>query len=267
MSKFKESVIVFWVWLISGAMFIMGGSLLDDSDAPLGSTLLALAIGSVLLYAGKKLHKKYRLSFKIYLVVAIFVFLSTLGPSNLTVGTFVFGTIASFAFVAQGVWFYKKGAINSTTVSITPQTNLNLPPINTGLPPARQHIQRLIHLQTVFKNPLLSDQISYLRTSGHQILDFIDANPNQAHKADTFKEYYLPKAVQLLEKYAELSQKTIKSENIQEAMHKITTSLNNIEKVFAHCLNSLYSDITQDIDMDLDVLEQMMDLDGVDFKD
>jgi len=36
-----------------------------------------------------------------------------------------------------------------------------------------------------------------------------------------------------------------------------------LKRIFEHCLDSLYSDIVQDISVDIEVLEQLMNLEGL----
>jgi len=132
-----------------------------------------------------------------------------------------------------------------------------------GMPLERQHMQQLVDLYNVIHDHDVKNHITHLHASGIQILNFVDANPDQAHKANMFKEYYLPKTVNLLDKYASFNQQAIRGQNIQDAMDKIAGTLPQFRRIFDHSLNSLYSDIVQDVSMDIEVLEQMMDLDGL----
>ena len=103
-----------------------------------------------------------------------------------------------------------------------------------------------------------------MRDISRQIVDFIENNPDQEHKLDTFIEYYFLKSLRLLEEYVSLSRAAVKSRNMQETITKISAAMGNMVRVFEHCLNNLYSDRMLDIDTDLAVLEQMMNLEGMD---
>jgi len=272
MKKFMISFSIFVLWFISGAMFIMAGSFISEGDQ---AWVASAGVGVVLCvsfwYAGRKLQNKFKTGFQVCYAVAVclFLFMLIMIPEFNAV-EIVCGIAAALAFAGYGIWMDKKGHKFTTEEpeQLPPFSKPQLapPPFSqkvTNQPLERQFLQRLANLNNIVKNTQIKNQISVLHASGTQILDFAFTNPEQAHEAVVFKEYYLPKTVQLLEQYAMFSQKAVKSENMVESMEKIASAVDNMEKIFKHCLNKMYGDLTQDISADIDALEQMMSLECI----
>ena len=127
----------------------------------------------------------------------------------------------------------------------------------------RGYIRQLDELGKTIADPKIVSQIAHLQEISIQIFDFIQRNPGHSRKINTFMDYYYPTAIKFLENYARFDAKSIKGENINEAMAKISDSLGKIEGAFAHQLDSLYSDKALDITTDIAVLENIMKSEGV----
>ena len=59
------------------------------------------------------------------------------------------------------------------------------------------------------------------------------------------------------------AQKEMKTIAMHETMGKISAYIVNMKQIYEHCLDSLYSNMVADIDVDIDVLEQLMNLEGL----
>lgn len=126
-----------------------------------------------------------------------------------------------------------------------------------------RYIRRLDELGKTIANPVIVKQIANLQEISIQIFEFIQKNPGHARKINTFMDYYYPTAIKFLENYDRLSSKSVRGENINEAISKISDSLSKIESAFAHQLDSLYSDKALDIATDIAVLDNIMKSEGV----
>jgi len=265
--KFIVSVGVFTIWMISGIAIMLGGMFIYEQDtawwaAVAVCVIFAYAVG----YFGRWLYRKFRLGVQVYWVVAIFILLfSLIIMPDSPIIEFLAGVLAAVIFAVLGIVEYKKSGNRSEDAEVPENSAPTkfITETNTNALTAKHYVSHLESLSKIINDSYVRSRVIHLQTVGKQILDFTDSNPDNAHKADMFKEYYLPKTVKLIEKYAVFSQQAIKSENMQSSMVRISESLVNMEKIFEHCLNSLYSDIALDISVDIDVLEQMMNLEGV----
>jgi len=127
----------------------------------------------------------------------------------------------------------------------------------------RGYIRRLEELRSEIADAKIRGQIANLQEISIQIFEFIQKNPGHARKINTFMDYYYPTAIKFLESYAKFDAKSVKGENINATMTKISESLSKIEEAFAHQLDSLYSDKALDITTDIAVLENIMKSEGV----
>jgi len=125
------------------------------------------------------------------------------------------------------------------------------------------YIRRLDELAKTINDPKIVSQIAHLKDISIQIFEFIQRNPGHARKINTFMDYYYPTAIKFLDNYVRFDAKSIKGENINDAMAKINDSLSKIEEAFAHQLDSLYSDKVLDITTDIAVLENIMKSEGL----
>ena len=263
--KFIVSVAVFTIWMFSGIVIMLGGMFAYHQDSAWGvAVAICLAISYGVWYCGRKLYGRFKLGFQLYWVVAVvmLLFAFIIQPTSPFM-EFAAGVISAVIFTVLGFAEYRKNDINNDNNEIVQKTEQTRPDVDPIIPAANRYVQCLENLSKTINDSYVRSQIIYLHMASRQIVDFADSNPQDAHKAAMFKEYYLPKTVKLLEKYATLSQQTIRSENIQSSMDKIADSLENMRKIFGHCLNSLYGDIALDISVDIDVLEQMMNLEGM----
>jgi len=147
--------------------------------------------------------------------------------------------------------FAQAGMMGTAPAAIPPQID-------------HQHINRLSHLYNLTTDTHTKERVSYLYGITKQIFDFAYANPADIHKTSFFMDFHLPKTVGLLEKYITISQQEIKSNNMHEAMDKISIALDQLKVVFEHSLDNLYSDIVHNISVDLDVIDSLINLEGMD---
>ena len=255
-------VLVFAVWASAGFVFLVAAALIRDLGIALAIITIASGVG--LWFVGRWLHDKFKLGPRVMWWTAAFTLLFALALSS--TGHFielVLGLIACGIFIAHGIHVRKKvravaSAAGSSDYWETPVYSSN-PVVANG----QRYIHRLDRLHPTIDNDRIKGQVAHLQAVGTQILDYIEANPDCAHKTDLFMDFYLPKTVELLEEYASFSRQAVKSQNIQDAMSKISGSVARMEQVFEHSLNNLYGDRVLDISGDIETLEQMMILEGL----
>ena len=255
--KFIASAVVFFLWCATGFVLSIGLSMaIQDLEIGPGITLI---IASAFLGAwGWIIYKKVKLDAAVCWAVSgvqLLLSLIILLGEQWTAFDFMICLAVALMFGAYGFVSYRNRKHTPDlrgTGQILPLASLDA-----------SHLGRITFLAGHIADHDVRGQVSHLQRMAKQILDFAAANPGEAHKATLFKEHYLPKTVALLEKYHLFAQKDTKTIAMHETMGKISAYIVNMKQIYEHCLDSLYSDMVTDIDVDIDVLEQLMSLEGI----
>ena len=262
--KFIASAVVFFLWCATGFFAIIGISTIFQ-DLEIGTGVVILILGAIHGVLGWVLYTKRHLDPSVcWAVSGVLALLSLIMLSGYpwTAFDFVVALAVALAFGAYGFVSYRKKRHGPPVQPITGQMpnpmHVPVAPVDTS------HLGRITFLAGHIADHNVRGQVAHLQRTARQILDFAAANPAEAHKATLFKEHYLPKTVELLEKYNHFAQKEVKTIAMYEAIDKICAYIVNMRQIYEHCLDSLYSDMVADINMDIDVLDQLMSLEGMD---
>jgi len=248
-------------------------SFLGPDELEIGTIIVGIVITAGLWIFGHWLHIKFKQGHQVCWAVTVTILLFTLILlQDWTALEIAGGFISTSAFAVYSTIEHRKNikmpkpAINTASpanpvhpVHMTPgHTGVNRPLVN------HQYINRLSYLYSVTRDQDTKAQIEYLYNVTKQIYDYIYANPGDLHKITFFMDYQLPKTIQLLDKYTAFTQKEVKSRNIQDALDKIAASIGQMKKIFENCLDSLYNDVVHEINVEIEVMEQLLKMEGLD---
>lgn len=142
--------------------------------------------------------------------------------------------------------------------------------INTGneeldevLTAAMKYMNELTALDVSITSERIDKPLQDLVRICQQIFDYIKKTPGKVRQIRQFMNYYLPTTIKLLKNYDELSRQPVKGDNIKAAMAKIEETILVIRAAFEKELDSLYEDKAMDITVDIEVLENMMEQEGL----
>ena len=96
-----------------------------------------------------------------------------------------------------------------------------------------------------------------------KILDYQRKSPSKAGQLHSFLGYYLPTTLKILRAYARLESQGIEGENIRSAKQRIEGMMDKVVEGFEKQLDKLFQDDAMDITTDVEVLERMLDKDGL----
>ncbi len=96
-----------------------------------------------------------------------------------------------------------------------------------------------------------------------KILDYQRKNPSKAGQLRSFLNYYLPTTLKILRAYARMEAQGIEGENIRLAKQRIEGMMDKVVEGFEKQLDKLFQDDAMDITTDVEVLERMLDKDGL----
>ena len=109
----------------------------------------------------------------------------------------------------------------------------------------------------------LAETVGRLASSGHRILDYLAGDPSKTPLLRRFFSYYMPTLKKLLDTYLMFGEKAADTAEAETSRAEIRDAVGEMEKVFAKQLDKLYYDAALDISTDIDVLDAMLESDGL----
>ena len=113
----------------------------------------------------------------------------------------------------------------------------------------------------------LSAQIKQIEILTEKIFAYVSEHPQDVRQIRQFLNYYLPTTIKLLKQYVVLQDQGMRMGNIDDGMKKIEDMLDKIIVAFQRQLDSLFESSVVDITADIQVMEQMMQSEGLTGKD
>ena len=96
-----------------------------------------------------------------------------------------------------------------------------------------------------------------------KILDYQHQNPAKAGELRQFLNYYLPTTLKLLKTYAQLDAQGVEGDNITASKQRIEGMMDKVVEGFEKQLDQLFQTDAMDIATDVEVLERMLEKDGL----
>ena len=109
----------------------------------------------------------------------------------------------------------------------------------------------------------MSRKIERIEEITRKILAYQRNNPAKAHELRQFLSYYLPTTLKLLNAYAQMEAQGVEGENITAAKERIEGMMDKVVEGFEKQLDQLFKTDAMDIASDVDVLERMLEKDGL----
>jgi 5-bromo-4-chloroindolyl phosphate hydrolysis protein len=113
------------------------------------------------------------------------------------------------------------------------------------------------------KNNIMQLKINEMYDIGHQIFEIVKKDPKNVRSVQQFSSYYLDTTIKIIKKYIELSKHTSYSTEVKNAVEKVESTLNQVKRVFEKQLEHLVQDDVLDLDMEMSVLEETLELEGL----
>ena len=96
-----------------------------------------------------------------------------------------------------------------------------------------------------------------------KILNTVQFNPKKGKKIDNFFDYYLPVLLKIVNKYDEVENQRLKSQEGKDFLIKADKMIKDTNNAFSSILASLYQSDIMDVDADMKVYNLMMKADGI----
>lgn len=112
-------------------------------------------------------------------------------------------------------------------------------------------------------DPVMSAKIDRIGEITGKIFGYLRDKPDKEGQLRSFLSYYLPTTLKILRAYAQMEAQGIEGENISAAKKRIEDMMDKVVDGFEKQLDKLFQDDAMDITTDVEVLERMLDKDGL----
>ena len=109
----------------------------------------------------------------------------------------------------------------------------------------------------------ISDKTVLIEEYTAKIFRIVEENPEKLPQIRRFMDYYLPTTIKLLRSYSTLEKQDIRGENITSTKENIERILDTLVKGYEQQLDQLFKTDAIDIAADINVLENLMQQDGL----
>ena len=109
----------------------------------------------------------------------------------------------------------------------------------------------------------ISAQIDEIEEITRKIFRQLKAEPEKEPQLRSFLNYYLPTTLKILKAYARMEDQGVDGENIRTAKARIEGMMDKVVDGFEKQLDRLFEVDTMDITADVEVLERMLEKDGL----
>ena len=112
-------------------------------------------------------------------------------------------------------------------------------------------------------DPVMSEKIDRIGEITGKIFAYQQKNPGKDGQLRSFLSYYLPTTLRILKAYAQMEAQGIEGENISAAKGRIEGMMDKVVEGFEKQLDRLFENDAMDITTDVEVLERMLEKDGL----
>ena len=124
-------------------------------------------------------------------------------------------------------------------------------------------LREIRQVNDAIEDPVMSEKIDRIGEITGKILDYQRKNPNKNSQLRSFLSYYLPTTLKILKACAQTEAQGSEGENISAAKERIEGMMDKVVEGFEKQLDKLFQDDAMDITTDVEVLERMLDKDGL----
>lgn len=124
-------------------------------------------------------------------------------------------------------------------------------------------LREIRRLNDDIDDPAMSRKIDRIGEITSKIYSYAKQNPGKEDQLRSFLNYYLPTTLKILKAYARMEDQGVEGENIRTAKARIEGMMDKVVDGFEKQLDRLFEVDTMDITADVEVLERMLEKDGL----
>lgn len=116
-----------------------------------------------------------------------------------------------------------------------------------------------VHVQ----NEQIALKIKKLESTVEKIFTYVRQHPQKLPATRKFTSYYLPTTLKVLDKYRQYDSMDVQLASVQSAMREIEETLGTLDSAYTNLLENLYHEDTLDVTTDVEVLQSMLQQEGL----
>ena len=128
---------------------------------------------------------------------------------------------------------------------------------------AKKHNKQIYNLISKVESPTTKKNLSNIYDTVNKIVATVEENPKKANSLGNFFDYYLPVLIKIVNKYDEVENQKLLSNEGKEFMTKADKMISDTNKAFQTVLSNLYEKDIIDADADMKVYNIMLKADGI----
>ncbi len=205
-----------------------------------------------------KKQKTVRNGYPLYLIAAVWVVMCFIAGVHTWTGYLLTILLSVAAY-----WVGKRIWPDEVVEYVEPEPEPSDPEVAALKRQRDESLAEIRRLNDAIPDAVISRKISHIETVSNQIYTFVMEKPEKKTQIRRFQNYYLPTTIKLLDSYARLCSAGVSGENINSTKAKIEEMLDTICSAFDKQLDALYGDTALDISTDIQVLDAMMQQQGL----
>ena len=127
---------------------------------------------------------------------------------------------------------------------------------------AKNRNKQIANMITQVEDIELSKNIREIHDTATKIINTIEKNPEKYKKVNNFFDYYLPITIQILNKYDEIENQKLNSQESIKFMKSTQEMVVKINQAFQKQLSNLYQSDMIDTDAEMKVFDMMLKSEG-----
>lgn len=181
------------------------------------------------------------------------------------------GTFFAVPYLALGVQLVPSLAISAVaygagTLIFKDRSKIDYSTKNTNLyeilKNAKSQTTQIFDISKQLEDRELIANVQDICNTSNKIIDTLSKNPGKLSQVNNFINYYLPVTIKILQRYDEIENQKLNSEESQKFMKSVRDMIAKIKDAFHEQLNNMYQAEIIDTDAELKVFEEMLKSDG-----
>ena len=181
------------------------------------------------------------------------------------------GTFFAVPYLALGVQLVPSLAISAVaygagTLIFKDRSKIDYSTKNTNLyeilKNAKSQTTQIFDISKQLEDRELIANVQDICNTSNKIIDTLSKNPGKLSQVNNFINYYLPVTIKILQRYDEIENQKLNSEESQKFMKSVRDMIAKIKVAFHEQLNNMYQAEIIDTDAELKVFEEMLKSDG-----
>ena len=129
---------------------------------------------------------------------------------------------------------------------------------------AKSKNKQILEMKSRVDSINLQNNIKEIHDTTNKIISTVEKNPEKRKNMHNFFEYYLPVTLNILQKYDEIENQSLSSNESKKFMAQTEDMLQKINNAFKNQLSNLYQSDIVDTDAEMKVFDSMLKADGYD---